>query len=212
MNTSENAPLGAFSSKERKDSMKAYQSLPEGYREIYSLDLQKNKKLSLIVNGIAVLIAAVMVIAAHFFVPITALYDMEAGFGLYFARFIVLFASMVLYMVLHELTHGIVMKLCGTKKIKYGFTGMYAFAGSEDYYAKKPYICIALSPVVLFLVIFAVMNFFVPTEWFWVVYLLQVINCSGAAGDLFVTVKFMRLPADILVKDHGVGMTVFSKE
>ena len=26
------------------------------------------------------------------------------------------------------------MKLCGTKKIKYGFTGLYAFAGSDDYY------------------------------------------------------------------------------
>ncbi len=204
--------MGAFSSKERYDSMKAYQNLPEGYREICSIDLQKNKKLSFLVNVIAVAIAAVMVIAAHFYVPISALYDVGVGYGLYFVRCIVLLVGVVLYLVLHELTHGIVMKLCGTKKIKYGFTGLYAFAGSEDYYAKKPYICIALAPVALFFVIFLILNFIVPAEWFWVVYILQVINCSGAAGDLFVTAKFLRMPSDILVKDHGVGMTVFSKE
>ncbi len=191
---------------------KSFEALPEGYREIYSIDLQKNKKLSIVVNGIATMIAAVMVIAAGVFIPITALYDVEVGYGIYFARLIVILAGMVLYMVLHELTHGVAMKLCGTKKIKYGFTGMYAFAGSDDYYAKKPYIFIALAPVVLFFVIFLILNFLVPAEWFWVVYILQVINCSGAAGDLFVTVKFLRMPSDILVKDHGVGMTVFSKE
>jgi len=89
---------------------------------------------------------------------------------------------------------------------------MYAFAGSNDYYAKKPYIFIALAPVVLWGVVIALVNPFVSAYWFWVVYLLQVINLSGAAGDLFVTVKFSRLPKDILVKDHGVGMTVYSKE
>ena len=192
--------------------MKAYQHLPDGYREIYSIDLQKNKKLSLVVNGIAALIAAVMAIVAHLFTPITVLYDVNVGYKVYFARLIVILVGMVLYMVLHELTHGVVMKLCGTKKIKYGFTGIYAFAGSDDYYAKKPYICIALAPIVLFFVIFLILNFLVPAEWFWVVYILQIINCSGAAGDLFVTAKFSRMPSDILVKDHGVGMTVFSKE
>ena len=212
MNTQENAPLGAFSSKEREISMKSYQNLPEGYREIYALDLQKNKKLSILVNGIATLIAAVMVITAHLFIPVTTLYDVDVGYGFYFARLIVILIGMFLYMVLHELTHGVAMKLCGTRKVKYGFTGMYAFAGSEDYYAKKAYIFIALAPVVLFFVIFLVLNLILPTEWFWVVYILQVINCSGAAGDLFVTAKFSKLPCDILVKDHGVGMTVFSKE
>jgi len=39
-----------------------------------------------------------------------------------------------------------------------------------------------------------------------------IINISGAAGDLFVTIKFSRFPKDILVRDYGVGMTVFSKE
>ena len=104
------------------------------------------------------------------------------------------------------------MKICGTKKVKYGFTGMYAFAGSEDYYDKKSYIFIALAPVVLWGIVLAIVNCFVPVEWFWVVYMIQIMNISGAAGDLFVTVKFSRFPQDILIRDHGVGMKVYSQK
>jgi hypothetical protein len=65
---------------------------------------------------------------------------------------------------------------------------------------------------VLWGIVLAIVNPFVPTEWFWVVYLIQIANISGAAGDLYVTLKFSRLPGDILVRDYGVGMTVYSKE
>ena len=104
------------------------------------------------------------------------------------------------------------MKIFGTKKVKYGFTGMYAYAGSDDYYDKKSYIIIALAPIVVWGIVLAIINVLVPYEWFWVVYLIQLINLSGAAGDLFVTVRFSKMPKDILVRDYGVGMTVYSAE
>lgn len=192
--------------------MKAVETLPEGYRELYSVDLQKNKKVALLVNLLAIVIAVVLVVTMHFFVPISSLFDMQNGLGSYLIRFAALIVLMIVYMVLHELTHGIAMKICGTKKIKYGFTGLYAFAGSNDYYNKKAYIFIALAPIVLWGVVLAIINPFVPLEWFWVVYMLQIINLSGAAGDLYVTVKFSGFPKDILIRDYGIGMTVFSKE
>ncbi len=191
--------------------MNALSVLPEGYREIYAIDLQKNKKLSLLVNGIALLIAVAMIVPMHFAVPITTLFSFEQGMGAYMLRFAAFMGLLILYMVLHELVHGVAMKLCGTRKVKYGFTGIYAFAGSDDYYGKRDYLFIALAPVVLWGVVIAVINLFVPAEWFWVVYMLQVSNLSGAAGDLFVTVRFSRFPKDVLVKDYGVGMTVYSK-
>lgn len=190
--------------------MRAVSQLPDGYREIYAIDLQKNKKLALLVNGLAILIAVLLAVPAHFAVPIFTLFDMSQGYGAYFLRFGVLMVSLVIYMVLHELVHGVAMKLCGTKRVKYGFTGMYAFAGSEDYYGKASYIFIALAPVVLWGVVLLVLQFFVPTSWFWVVYMVQITNLSGAAGDLFVTVRFSRLPKDMLVQDYGVGMKVYS--
>lgn len=191
--------------------MRVYNNLPEGYSEILCVDLQKDKKLMLFVNLLAVLIGALMAVPMHFVVPIGSMFSMEQGLLAYGLRFAALLVLMVLYMVLHELTHGVAMKLCGTKKIRYGFTGMYAFAGSDDYYPKAPYIFIALAPVVLLGVVIALVNPLVPVEWFWIVWILQIINISGAAGDFYVTLRFLRLPGDILVRDHGTGMRVYAK-
>lgn len=189
--------------------MKAIGVLPEDYGEIYSLNLQKDKRAAIIVNLLALAIAAVMAVSMNFFVPVTSFFDMSGGIVRYFLRLAALIVLMVLYMVLHELVHGIAMKLCGTKRVKYGFTGLYAFAGSEDYYDKKSYIFIALAPIVLWGTVLAVVNFFVPTEWFWIVYMIQLINISGAAGDLFAAVKFSCMPKNILIQDSGVSMRVF---
>jgi integral membrane protein len=189
--------------------MKAIGVLPEDYGEIYSLNLQKDKRTAIIVNLLALAIAAVMAVSMNFFVPVTSFFDMSGGIVRYFLRLAALIVLMVLYMVLHELVHGIAMKLCGTKRVKYGFTGLYAFAGSEDYYDKKSYIFIALAPIVLWGTVLAAVNFFVPTEWFWIVYMIQLINISGAAGDLFAAVKFSRMPKNILIQDSGVSMRVF---
>lgn len=189
--------------------MKAIGVLPEDYGEIYSLNLQKDKRTAIIVNLLALAIAAVMAVSMNFFVPVTSVFDMSGGIVRYFLRLAALIVLMVLYMVLHELVHGIAMKLCGTKRVKYGFTGLYAFAGSEDYYDKKSYIFIALAPIVLWGTVLAAVNFFVTTEWFWIVYMIQLINISGAAGDLFAAVKFSRMPKNILIQDSGVSMRVF---
>ena len=190
--------------------MKALGNLPENYSEYFSVDLQKNKKQMIFVNLLSFLIAVLMFIPMCFIVPLEIEITGEALIGL-LIKLLAIFILLVVYIVLHELVHGIAMKICGAKKVKYGFTGLYAFAGSDDYYGKGSYIFIALSPVVLWGAVLAVVSLFVPLSWFWVVHFVQVVNLSGAAGDLFVTVKFSRFPKDILVRDHGVGMRVYSK-
>ena len=169
--------------------MKAVEKLPEGYNEIYAVDLQKNKKVSLFVNVLAVVISVLLIIPMNFVVPLFSMFSMEGGMLNYAIRFGALFGLMILYMVLHELVHGVAMKLCGTKKVKYGFTGLYAYAGSTDYYDKRSYVFIALAPVILWGAVLAVINPFVPIEWFWIVYFIQVMNLSVAAGDLFFDVN-----------------------
>ena len=189
--------------------MKAVSTLPEGYREILSVDMKKDKKLFLLLNGLSLLIGAVFGVPMHFYIPFTTLG--MGGQKAYYIHIAVLFVGMFLYIILHELVHGIAMKLCGTKKIKYGFTSVYAYAGSDDYYSKKPYVAIALAPIVVWGVILGIINALVPMEWFWVVYFIQLINLSGAAGDLYVTAKFAKLPKDILIRDYGVAMKVYAR-
>lgn len=192
--------------------MKAVSELPSNYKEIFSVDLKKNKKIAVLINGAAAAVALIMIFVMRVFVPIETLRDLQLGENASLMRIVVFAVAVVGYIVLHELTHGVVMKIVGTKKVKYRFNGLYATAGSNDYYDKSSYILIALAPIVIWGIILAIVNFIVPTEWFWIVYIVQVMNIGGAAGDMYVTIRFSRLPKDILVKDVGSSMTVYSKQ
>ncbi len=192
--------------------MKSCEMLPHGYVPLLSVDLQKNKRLALLVNIIALVIAAVMVTVAVFFVSPLYMFDMSVGLGVYFLRLGVMLGGMLVYIVIHELMHGIFIRVFTGKPAKYGFTGLYAFAGSNFYFGKWQYLVIALSPVVILGLLIWILNILVPISWFWVVFVIQITNLSGAAGDFYVTVRFVRLPKDILVRDVGVAMTVYAPE
>lgn len=192
--------------------MRALKALPANYKEIFSVNLQKDKKIATFINVAALLIGVIMAVPMNFYIPISTLFDFSQGFAIYIVRFIALAVSVFVYMILHEAIHGVAMKICGTKKVKYGFTGLYAYAGSDDFYDKKSYIFIALAPIVLWGFVLLIINLFVPENWFWVVYFIQIFNISGAAGDFYVTAKFSKMPDDILISDSGVGMNVYSAE
>ena len=59
--------------------MKAYQALPGGYREIYSVNMQKDKKLAFWLNFFSLVIGAVMAVPMHFYIPISTVFDMGTG-------------------------------------------------------------------------------------------------------------------------------------
>src|SRR5699024_9973818 len=116
------------------------------------------------------------------------------------------------YLVLHELVHGVLIWFFSGRMAHFGFSGLYAYAGSEAYFKKSSYLIIALAPIVVWGMVLLLLIFLVPPDWFWVVYLIQAFNVSGAAGDLYVTVLFARLPKHILVQDTGTAMTVYAPQ
>lgn len=189
---------------------RCYDELPAGYSELFTIDLQKDKKLALLVNGLGLLLAVAMVLLGFAIAPPgRALCDqLTENFWLAF----VACGALFLYILLHELVHGICMKLFGSGKVKYGFTGLYAYAGCGSYFARGPYIVIALAPILLLGAVLLVLNAVFPSgAAFWVIYIVQICNVSGAAGDIYVTLRFMRLPRDILIRDSGVSMCVYAK-
>lgn len=189
--------------------------LPDGYREMYSLNLQKDKKAALLVNGLALILMFTFAIIGNFLVSAFDTFDVcvsNSDISMIWIKLIVMLVGMVVYMILHELVHGITMKYYGAKTVKYGFTGLYAFAGCKDYFSKSPYIIIALAPIVVWGIVLTAICCFVSKDWFWVAYLIQICNLSGAAGDLYVTYKFSKFPKDILIKDTGVEMKVYSAD
>lgn len=184
--------------------------LPEGYKPVLHIDLQKDKRLALLVNGLALLIGVILFGIAVCFVPVDSFMDF-ANPGMMLWKLAVLCGGIIGYVILHEAVHGVVMRHYCEAKVKFGFTGLYAYAGSEGYYCRRHYIIIALAPIVFWGAVLLLVNFLVPPSWFYVVYWIQVMNLSGAAGDLYVSWKMHKMPPDILVQDTGVEMTVFGR-
>ncbi len=191
---------------------KAILTLPDGHKKAFAMDLEKDKRLMLLVNGISLAIFAVMAFIMHLFVPFYQLVLPQEGEAFWAAlpRVAVLFVALLAYIFLHELTHGVAMKLFGATKINYGFSGIYAYAGSNAYFSRGAYIIISLAPIVIWGIVLTVVNLLVPYNWIWTIYFIQIMNVSGAAGDFYVAIRLARCPDDVLVYDEGVGMLVFS--
>lgn len=186
-------------------------SLPDGYREIKRVDFRADKQLMILINVWAIAITVVMVIIGFVIRPTT---DTSPG-GLMslmtLLRTAAVIVSVAVYIVLHELVHGVFIKRYSGKKAKYGFVGLYAYAGSGAYFGKRQYLTIALSPVLLLGIGLLLLGIFMPPAWFWVIYIVQITNISGAVGDYYITRLARKLPSDILVKDEGVSMVIYSK-
>ena len=191
--------------------MKDYLQLPAAYCKLAEIDLQNNKKEMILVNGFSLALAAAAALPAALRHPFGPLFEAESPIIL-LQRFAVQIVGMALYLVLHELVHGVFMWYYTKEKPRYGFTGLYAYAGSDAYFCRSHYIIIALAPVVVWGAVLAVLTPLANPQWFWVVYLIQVFNISGAAGDLYVTARLLRMPRDILITDSGVAMQVFGRE
>jgi len=190
--------------------MKGIFDLPEGYSEIKRVDLQKNKKMMVLINVFGLLIGLVLFLLGVWIVPLS----FEIGpdnLLLTLAQLFGTLLAMILYVVAHEWVHGIFIKKYSGRKAKYGFTGPFAYAGSDAFFNKREYVVIALAPVVVFGALFLLLNLLLPSSWFWSIYFLQIVNVSGAVGDFYITGLMGTLPADVLTTDKGVTMLIYSK-
>lgn len=192
--------------------MRATQTLPEGYRPLLSVDLQRDRRIAVRVNVIGTLVMAAMALAFNFLAVPFALFlgRMESTVSV-ILHVLAMLLGYAAYIMLHELTHAAVMKFFGAREVRFGFTGLYAYAGSgSDYFPKLPYLAVAMAPLVLWLIVFEVLRAVVPEDWDWVIWFLQIANVSGSVGDLYVSFRFITLPKESLIRDTGIAMDVYA--
>ena len=181
-------------------------TLPEGYREIRRIDLMNNRREAIAVNLLAVLVMLLLLPLGFVLAP-------PLAWEIRLPRLLPMLLTLmgiVAYLVVHELVHGVFMKAYSGVKPRYGFTGLYAYAGCDALFARRRYLVIAFAPVVLLGVLLAALNAALYETHFWHVYLVQIVNLSGAAGDLYVGRQIGKAPDDVLIHDSGTDMTLYS--
>ena len=84
------------------------------------------------------------------------------------------------------------------------------FAGSDALFTRKQYMIISFAPVVILGILIAVLTAAFYETAFWALYIIQILNLSGAAGDFYVGYLIARSGNDVLVRDLGTDMSFYS--
>ena len=180
-----------------------------GYRESYKIDLVNNKKEALLINVLSIVVLVIMALLIPLFFK-TGLIQFKKED--YFLSVVFFILSMILYIPLHEIVHGITLKCFTDERIKFGWKFVYAYCGSKEAVVKpKEYFLVALSPLLVFSLIFiALMAINRELSLLW--YIMEIMNVSGSLGDIYVTFRLWKdRDNDVLVSDSGTDMTIWSR-
>jgi hypothetical protein len=123
-----------------------------------------------------------------------------------------LLIGIVLTLVAHELTHGLVMRLAGATP-RYGilWKGLMLYATSPGHaYQRNTYVGILLAPFVLISALAVLGIWLVPgSPWTALFIMCGALNASGASGDLWMTQIVLRYPRTARMMDERDGLRVF---
>lgn len=193
-----------------------YKELPENYELDFKLDStsKKMKNAGTIYSLIVLLVVLSLCIGIR---HLTVGLNIELPeLGMYLIKVMVFVVAMLLYVVLHEVVHGISYKILTKEKLTFGIKLPVAYCGVKDIYTTKKTSLIALlSPFVVFTIIFLIPLFFISNslDYLIVSYLLSM-HISGCIFDLYDTyllvVKYKN--KDVLVYDDGPTQSFYVKK
>ncbi|MBR1560876.1 MAG: DUF3267 domain-containing protein [Clostridia bacterium] len=185
-----------------------YKTLPEGYRFAGLMDFTRNRKQILAVFKLAVILLIVFFVIGLIAVPPKLSWR---GFLETWYLWVSAALMWLIYIPLHELTHGVAMYALSGVKPTYGIRLPYAYAGSTVWFDRKSHIVTALAPVIIWGVVLQILIHVLPRLWFWPLWLTQLSNLSGSAGDIYCVHYLARMDGDILIRDDGTRMRVMRK-
>jgi hypothetical protein len=194
------------------DQLPASGALPDDYQEVLSWKVTGKPMRVIALNIFGLLLFIIFgVIFSSAAINLGRL-SAEGNFRLGLGEISLAVAGIVLTLILHELTHGLVMQMFGAKP-KYGiiWKGLMLYATSPGYaYRRNNYVVIALAPLV-FISALVILGMWILQGTIWVALLgiCGVINASGAVGDMWMTMIVLRYTATAYVMDERDGIRVF---
>lgn len=185
-------------------------SLPQGYELYEIVDFNKDPKLTKRIAWSSFAMILAMIAAA------LPGHSLKAAVSMQPVQIVIaalaMLVGLVVYLLLHEGVHGMCIKFFTGEPAQFGFNlkaGM-AYAGSPFFFRRTAYIIIALAPVLVWGAVLALLLRDVSESYWWYLYAVQILNVSGAAGDLFVTYRILTMPKEVLVFDEGMHMKFFA--
>lgn len=190
--------------------------LPAGYTQAFYLNC-KDMKVGLIFTLVSfVVLAWVLALSA---VPL--LLGAKPGYMVKFEGFQALgvtygfLALMLLYIILHELVHGLFYKALTGEKLTFGISWSCAFCGVPNIYTyRRTALLSAAAPLVIFTVLMLPVQialFFVHPLCYWMMALIFGIHLGGCCGDGYLLLLLFTRFKDprTLVRDTGPEQYIY---
>jgi hypothetical protein len=187
-------------------------ALPDDYQEVLSWKVtgKPMRVIALNIVGVILFVIFGMIFSSMAF----GLGKMpsEGNFRIGLGEMGLAIVGIVVTLVLHELTHGLVMQMFGASP-KYGiiWKGLMLYATSPGYaYRRNNYVVIALAPFISISVLVVLgMWILQGTAWVALLAICGIVNASGAVGDMWITMIVLRYAATAYVMDERDGIRVF---
>lgn len=187
--------------------------LPEYFKPSGKVDFRLNKKAKWTVKGLSFAAILLLFFVANRFVPLLLLfYDVQGNLLSMISVLLkigVILFFMIFFGIIHEKLHGYFMGRHSKATVRFGFNGSMAYSASDAYYSKKDYRIILLAPMAIMVVIIFIGTLLLPVDWFWVGYLLQMINLAGSMSDFYTSWQLRNEPLDVLIYDSGLNRQFF---
>lgn len=178
--------------------------LPSGYRVHRTIDLKREKEFARAVQGVFVLTALLAVAALLVFdLPLASGWSPVVTVA-------VTLPALLLYMSLHEATHGVAVRLLTKTRPTYEVRFPFLTTASRAYLTRRSFIIVALAPCIIWGIVLGVALIMLPADWRLTVYILMALNFAGSGGDFVLTAVVGREQSDVLVQDDGVKVSIYA--
>jgi hypothetical protein len=191
------------------------QTLPDGYVQVFSIDLATNKTMAIVLNlagvGVILLTFWLLAIFASWVHPELSGTAFRLGFNL--TDLLLLVLLVIVNMVLHEIIHGVFFWLFTHSRPVFGLSLSYAYAAAPDWYIPMSrYWIIGLAPLLIIGITGLLVMAFGPPAYMLPAAVVIGFNTGGAVGDMWIIYKLFRLSPSCLVKDTGHSIHFYQPE
>lgn len=189
--------------------METCTKLPKSHKGklIACIELEKTPVLSRLIKAVSAIEAILFFILGYMLFPLDALLKM----GDVFSHLVILFFGMMSVFLLHELLRGLLMRIFSGVKPLVRYVGSYPQAACEAYFCRRHQQIINLLPLtVIFVMLLAIVLTTADMSWKWIAWITLTVGVCSYVRDLYVAVRMMHLPRDILVMNVGPIYMVYS--
>ena len=190
--------------------MSAKKRKPEGFKNKKTIDLKADKKLWLSINGAALAAAAALVLLGCLYEPVTRFFD-AAGAWRLLLRFVLLLVGMGVYFFLNEYIRRFMIEKVTGKAALVVREKPCVFTAPARCLTVKEYLKISFAPVLALGALLLLLMLILPAKLFWQVYIMQIINLAGAAGDVYTAYMLLKMKKDVQIEDDVTSITIWSK-